>query len=107
MCNLLNVILWQVPIIYGRKAADPDHVAAFGEPIELLEKFLEGKEWVAGDNITIADYSIVTTISHMEVSYNLVFMSLKKIKSVAYSFQGTHTGQLDLCNRLADGSTMG
>ena len=26
-----------------------------------------------------------------------------KIKSVAYSSQGSHTGQLDFCNWLADG----
>ena len=29
----------------------------------------------------------------------------KKIKSVAYSSQGSHTGQLDFCNWLADDST--
>ena len=28
-------------------------------------------------------------------------------KSVAYSSQGSHTGQLDFCNWQADGSTMG
>ena len=32
---------------------------------------------------------------------------IKKIKSVAYSSQGSHTGQLDFCNWLADGSTTG
>ena len=30
-----------------------------------------------------------------------------KIKSVAYSSQGSQTGQLDSCNWLADGSTTG
>ena len=29
------------------------------------------------------------------------------IKYVAYSSQGSHTGQLDFCNLLADGSTTG
>jgi hypothetical protein len=28
-------------------------------------------------------------------------------KSVAYSTQGSHTGQLGFCNRLADDSTTG
>ena len=32
---------------------------------------------------------------------------VKKIKSVAYSSQGSQTGQLDFCNWLADGSTTG
>ena len=32
---------------------------------------------------------------------------LKKIKSVAYNYQGSHTGQLDFCIRLTDGITTG
>ena len=32
---------------------------------------------------------------------------LKKIKSVAYSFQESHTDELDFCNWLADSSMMG
>ena len=31
----------------------------------------------------------------------------KKIKSVAYSSQGSQTGQLDSCNWLVDGNTTG
>ena len=33
------------------------------------------------------------------------FEIIQLIKSVAYSSQGSHTGQLDLWNWLADGST--
>ena len=32
---------------------------------------------------------------------------IKKMKSVSYSSQGSHTDQLDFCNKQADGSTMG
>ncbi|PSN32396.1 hypothetical protein C0J52_20859 [Blattella germanica] len=56
----------KVPVLIGGKSPNPEHIAAFGQPIELLEKFLEGQEWVAGNHITIADYAIVTTISIME-----------------------------------------
>ena len=35
------------------------------------------------------------------------YKKFKKIKSVAYSSQGSHTGQLDFCNWLADSSTTG
>jgi hypothetical protein len=34
-------------------------------------------------------------------------IKFKKIKYVVYSFQGSHTGQLDFFNWLADGSTTG
>ena len=37
-----------------------------------------------------------------------IMIKLKiKIKSVAYSSQGSHNGQLDFCNWLVDGSTTG
>ena len=36
-----------------------------------------------------------------------MYVVILKIKSVAYSSQGDHIGQLDFCNRLADGSMTG
>ncbi|KAJ4433657.1 hypothetical protein ANN_15967 [Periplaneta americana] len=59
--------LYYMPIIYEGKSPDPANVAAFGQPLEFLEKFLEGNEWVAGNDITIADYSLGVTVSHLEV----------------------------------------
>ena len=41
------------------------------------------------------------------VHQSLSLYIIKKIKSVAYSSQGSHTGQLDFCNWLADRSTTG
>lgn len=38
------------------------------EAFKLLDTFLEGKTWVAGDQLTIADFDIVTTVSSAEVS---------------------------------------
>ena len=41
---------------------------------------------------------------HCQVKNRAIFLY---IKSMAYSSQGNHTRQLDLFNRLADGSTTG
>lgn len=38
------------------------------EALEILDNTLKGQTWVAGNNITIADYSIVVTVSSIEVS---------------------------------------
>ena len=40
-------------------------------------------------------------------SFSTIWNNKFKIKSVAYSSQGSHTGQLDFRNWLADGSTTG
>ena len=37
----------------------------------------------------------------------IIIIIILKIKSVVYSSQGSHTGQLDFCNWLADNSTTG
>ena len=42
---------------------------------------------------------------HMIIDINIKFKKI--IESVAYSSQGSHIGQLDFCNSLADGSTTG
>jgi glutathione S-transferase len=36
--------------------------------LEILDNILKGQTWVAGNNITIADYSIVVSVSSIEVS---------------------------------------
>ena len=51
-------------------------------------------------------YSVQTLLSFSFLSKNLNMSNLK-IKSVDYSSQGSHTGQLDFCNGLADSSTTG
>ena len=37
----------------------------------------------------------------------IIIVIIKTIKSVTYISQGSHTGQVDFCNWLADGSTTG
>ncbi|XP_069700624.1 glutathione S-transferase D4-like isoform X1 [Periplaneta americana] len=42
---------------------DADNIAKINEALELLDKFLDGQQWVAGSDITIADYAIAVTLS--------------------------------------------
>ena len=51
------------------------------EAFEFLEKFLEGQDWVAGSNITIADFAIIISVSLTEVSL-LVFLSLILVTNI-------------------------
>ncbi|PSN34570.1 Glutathione S-transferase 1-1 [Blattella germanica] len=38
----------------------------FKEAVQILDTFLEGRTWAAGDNLTVADIDLVTTITSAE-----------------------------------------
>ncbi|KAJ9583904.1 hypothetical protein L9F63_021752, partial [Diploptera punctata] len=42
----------------------PEDSAKLEEAYQLLDKFLEGQDWVAGNNITIADYALSITAAY-------------------------------------------
>jgi glutathione S-transferase len=46
---------------------DKMYLEKLEDAVNILDKFLEGQTWTAGNNITIADYSIVATVSSIEV----------------------------------------
>lgn len=55
------------PILYTGSLGDKIYLDKLEDAFSILDKFLEGQTWVAGNNITIADYAIVTTVSSIEV----------------------------------------
>lgn len=42
------------------------YVEEINEAYQFLEKFLEGHQWVAGDNVTIADFNLVPEITCLD-----------------------------------------
>lgn len=43
----------------GRKTLTDDQKEGLDEALELLNTFLQNSKWVAGENITIADFSLI------------------------------------------------
>lgn len=43
-----------------------DLIGEINKAYEFAEKFLEGQKWIAGDNVTIADFSLVATITSLD-----------------------------------------
>ncbi|XP_055606349.1 glutathione S-transferase 4-like [Uranotaenia lowii] len=61
-----NTSLLLAPIWMGKTTVVSDEVkASFQEALETLEKFLIRNEWFAGETLTIADLSILPSISSM------------------------------------------
>jgi glutathione S-transferase len=57
-----------LPVITTGAVGDKASFEKLEEALNILDNILEGQTWVAGNNITIADYSIVVTVSCIEVS---------------------------------------
>lgn len=49
-----------------KKVKDAEKLKAIDTPLEFLNTFLEGQEYVAGPNLTLADIALVTTISSLD-----------------------------------------
>lgn len=65
----------QYPIMFAKAPGDPEKMKKIEESFQFLDKFLEGHDFVAGNNLTIADLSIISTVSTAEVNSS----SMKKI----------------------------
>jgi glutathione S-transferase len=49
------------------KSPDEEMKAKAEEALQFLEKFLEDQDWVAGNSISIADYSIIAVLLMTDV----------------------------------------
>ncbi|XP_058813009.1 glutathione S-transferase 1 isoform X2 [Topomyia yanbarensis] len=56
------------PQVFAKQPPNADKLKEMLEALELLDKFLDGAKYVAGDSLTIADLSILTTVSSYEVA---------------------------------------
>jgi glutathione S-transferase len=54
--------------MFAKAPADPEKMKKIEESYELLDKFLENQDFVAGDSLTIADLSIISSVSTAEVT---------------------------------------
>jgi glutathione S-transferase len=63
------ICLQLVPVFNTGAVGDKASLEKLEEALDILENTLNGQTWVAGNNITIADYSIAVTVSCIEVSF--------------------------------------
>lgn len=73
---------YYVPILMFKKEGDPDNLKKMEESIKFLDIFLENSKYAAGNDITIADYSIFPGIS----LFSVVGFDYLKYKNVSRWF---------------------
>lgn len=56
------------PQIFAKAPADPEKFKKMEEAFAFLNTFLENSKYAAGDNLTIADMSLIATVSSYEVA---------------------------------------
>ncbi|XP_068902485.1 uncharacterized protein [Tenebrio molitor] len=55
----------------GKKTIDQEDIDAAHGIYAFLETFLDGKKWIAGSHVTVADYSLISSISTLNVLVNI------------------------------------
>jgi glutathione S-transferase len=54
------------PIYFEGKKAEPEKFKKIEENFEVLEKLLDGQEYAAADHLTLADFSLIASITTFE-----------------------------------------
>ena len=67
------------PVAFAGQKPDPTKLEAIHGGFEFLEKFLDGHDFAVGNNITIADHSLIASVSSIEESG---FVDIGKYKNV-------------------------
>uniref|UniRef100_A0A0K8TVM2 Glutathione-S-transferase n=1 Tax=Epiphyas postvittana TaxID=65032 RepID=A0A0K8TVM2_EPIPO len=96
------------PQLFGGAPADPSKLAKIEEALKFLETFLEGQKYVAGPNLTVADLSLIASISSFEVTdidfkkYSNVKRWYETVKSSAPGYQEANEKGLEAFKHLVD-----
>ncbi|KAK9881160.1 hypothetical protein WA026_014509 [Henosepilachna vigintioctopunctata] len=68
-----------VPVLFENTQPSTEKAKHFEEYMKLLDQFLENEIWIAGKNLTMADFSIITIISTAEA----IMFQINKYPNVA------------------------
>jgi glutathione S-transferase len=66
--TILDFIPFQFPVFETGKFGEPGKLTKLDEAFQILDKYLEGQNWVAGKHLTIADFSLASSVASAEVS---------------------------------------
>lgn len=86
------------PQIFAKQAPNADLLKKLEDAVQFLDGFLANSEYAAGDNLTLADISLVATVSTLEVAkfdlskYSNVSRWLAKCKATCPGYDINEAG---------------
>lgn len=102
-----NVFL-QYPVIFGGASYDPAKKAKIEEALKFLDIFLEGQEYAAGNELTLADLSLVATVSTLDVvefdltPYKNLTRWYAKVKATAPDYEEANGKNVLIFKQMVD-----
>lgn len=76
----------------------PEIVSLFDDAYEMLEKFLNIGQFIAGNQVTIADFSVITTLANMAI-----YVPVKKDKfPLVLAYIQRCSAEIPFCSELND-----
>ncbi|XP_050310957.1 glutathione S-transferase D1-like [Anthonomus grandis grandis] len=81
------------PVVFGGASYDPAKLDQINNAMKFLDQFLEGQEFAAGNNLTLADLTLVATVSTYDVMeydlspYKNITRWYAKVKSTAPGYK--------------------
>ncbi|XP_076678501.1 glutathione S-transferase 1-1-like [Andrena cerasifolii] len=97
------------PVAFGKTDIyDPEQYRKLDAAFEILNIFLEGQEYVAGRNMTIADLAVAATVSTAEVfgfeieTYPNVAKWMEKIKSSAPGYRKANGEGMEALKKILE-----
>ncbi|KAJ8972606.1 hypothetical protein NQ314_000097 [Rhamnusium bicolor] len=96
------------PVIFSGASYDPAKLEKISEAFKLLETFLDNSDYVAGDNLTLADLALVATVSTIEVlgydlsPYKNVTKWYGNIKATAPGYEEANGKNVLIFKQLVD-----
>ncbi|KAK5650012.1 hypothetical protein RI129_001041 [Pyrocoelia pectoralis] len=96
------------PVMFAGQSFDPDKLTKLHDAVKFFDTFLEGHDYAVGNNLTVADLSLVSTVSTidaMEVdlsSYKNVLRWYNKIKTTVPGYEELNGKNAILFKKWAD-----
>lgn len=75
-----SIVAFLVPVLFQGKTADSEKKAAMIEKIGIVNTILGQQPYFAGDHLTVADLSLINTLTFPEFTYNFNFDAYPNIK---------------------------